>query len=395
MDMTRCNGMIEATRLTREGRLTEATALLQRLLGQEPPFVDAPGTTPPSATARVQPHLRIIDATPEADDAPPARGTGAAADTRPPTPDNPAQRASARRRSRAREPVPDGATFEAGSFSSAGGSRGYKLYVPSTYRGRPVPLVVMLHGCTQSPDDFAAGTRMNVLAEEHAVLVAYPAQPSAANANRCWNWFSPDHQRRGEGEPALIAGITRQIMLDRAVDPRRVYVAGLSAGGAAAAVMAAAYPDIYAAVGVHSGLACGAARDIPSAFAAMRQGGGSAPAARVPGHVVPTIVFHADRDTTVHPSNGAAVMAQAGAAGLQATTERGQTDGGLAYSRILHADARGGPTLLEQWIVHGGGHAWSGGSPAGSYTDPRGPDASREMLRFFLSHAQPHPAPGA
>ena len=107
--------------------------------------------------------------------------------------------------------------------------------------------------------------------------------------------------------------------------------------------------------------------------------------------MVPTIVFHADRDTTVHPSNGDQVVAQAGAAsngGLRATVQRGQVPGGRAYSRTLHADA-GGRVLLERWTVHGGGHAWSGGSPDGSYTDPLGPDASREMLRFFLDHPRP------
>ncbi len=250
--------------------------------------------------------------------------------------------------------------------------------------------------CTQSPDDFAAGTRMSALAEEQTCLVVYPGQPSSANAQKCWNWFSPGDQQRDQGEPALIAGITRQVMRDHAVDPRRVHVAGLSAGGAAAAIMGVAYPDLYAAVGVHSGLACGAARDMPSAFAAMRQGaaaphGPDGAAAKAGRRIVPTIVFHADQDGTVNPRNADQVIAQAKAAaasGLQARTERGQVPGGHAYSRTCHTDA-GGQAQLEQWVIHGGGHAWSGGSAAGSYTDPRGPDASREMLRFFQDHPRP------
>ena len=295
-------------------------------------------------------------------------------------------------------PIQDGAQFVAATFSSEAGSRPYKLYIPSRYRGEPVPLVVMLHGCTQSPDDFAAGTRMNELAEEFVFLVAYPAQPTSANAQKCWNWFKPGDQERGRGEPALIAGITREVMHDHVVDPARVYVAGLSAGGAAAAIMGAAYPDLYAAIGVHSGLACGVARDIPSAFAAMRQGGAVPRRSSVQSahetleRIVPTIVFHADRDTTVHPTNGDHVMAQAaGPAGrkLRSATEHGQIPGGHGYSRTVCTDVTGSP-VLEQWVIHGGGHAWSGGSLNGSYTDPLGPDASREMLRFFLGH--PHPA---
>ena len=252
----------------------------------------------------------------------------------------------------------------------------------------------MLHGCTQSPDDFAAGTQMNALAEEQIFLVAYPGQTTAANHGKCWNWFQPGDQQRDQGEPSIIAGITRQIMRDYAVDPERVYVAGLSAGGAAAAVMGATYPDLYAAIGVHSGLACGAAQDLPSALAAMRQGGPPASVSRNGSRrPVPTIVFHGDRDTTVSPVNGDQVIAQSKAgAELRTAVSRGQAEGGTTYTRTVQADAGGRP-ILEQWVLHGTGHAWSGGSQAGSYTDPRGPDASREMLRFFLEQKNTAPAP--
>jgi poly(hydroxyalkanoate) depolymerase family esterase len=301
----------------------------------------------------------------------------------------------------AREPdvVPDGGQFVAGLYSNGAESRTYKLYVPSGYCGQALPLVVMLHGCTQSPDDFAAGTRMNALAEEHTCLVAYPSQAASANASMCWNWFIPGHQRRGQGEPSLIAGITGQVMRDYSVESRRVYVAGLSAGAAAAVIMGITYPDLYAAIGAHSGLACGVATDLPSAFTVMRQGEGAAArqCGSAPGdgeyrRIVPTIVFHGDQDKTVHPRNGDQIIAQSRAnmtVDLQTRVQHGRVPGGHAYSRTLHADASG-RTVLEQWVIHGAGHGWSGGSHTGSYTDPRGPDATQEMLRFFLDH--PHPA---
>jgi len=292
--------------------------------------------------------------------------------------------------------VPEGARFVERTFANAAGTRTYKIYVPSGYAGQALPLVVMLHGCTQSPDDFAAGTRMNDFAESHTFLVAYPAQAQAANMSKRWNWFNADEQKRGRGEPSLIAGITREIMSDYSVDERRVYIAGLSAGGAAAAVMGATYPDLFAAIGVHSGLACGAAHDMPSAFAAMKQGGAAIAKGRRQrsgsGQGVPTIVFHGDRDTTVNPVNGDDVIAQAKpSARLQVTVSQGQSPGGTSYTRTVHTDA-GGQPMLEQWVLHGAGHAWSGGSAAGSYTDPRGPDASREMVRFFLEHLKEVPA---
>ena len=290
------------------------------------------------------------------------------------------------------EPAKGGADVD-GSFTNEFGTRAYKLFIPNCSGAGPRPLVVMLHGCTQSPDDFATGTRMNRLAEEYGCLIAYPAQPKIANTHKCWNWFSPEHQRHGEGEPSIIAGITRRIMQEHPVDPRRVYVAGLSAGGAAAVVMGTTYPDLYAAVGVHSGLPYGAARGVPAAFMAMRNG---VPANRVQagGPTIPTIVFHGDQDKTVHPSNGDGVTAQILATGtdLRKSVENGHVPEGHRFTRTIHTN-HAGMVLCEQWLVHGSGHAWSGGSSAGSCTDPLGPDASREMLRFFLEH--PRPAVGS
>jgi poly(hydroxyalkanoate) depolymerase family esterase len=389
--------MLEVTRLTRDGRLDEAMALLR---GDIPgaPSSDLGGNTQPGTKA---PSIEMV---------PPSSLTGESR-TFPKWGDAGRLDTSGRpnplgylgkswpkiglgrgltglaRPSGNRAPiaVPDGAQFGEYVFANQSGSRAYKLYVPSGYNEQPLPLVMMLHGCKQSPDDFAAGTRMNDLAEEGTFLVAYPAQAQSANTSKCWNWFSPADQQRDQGEPSLLAGITRQVMRDFRVQPGRVYIAGLSAGGAAAAIMGATYPDLYAAVGVHSGLACGAASDIPSAFAAMRQGRSDlARAAGRVGRAVPTIVFHGDRDTTVNPVNGDQVIAQSKAtADLRTTVTTGEASGGIRYTCTVQADENG-RSVLEQWVLHGAGHAWSGGSTAGSYTEPRGPDASREMMRFFL-----------
>ncbi len=281
-------------------------------------------------------------------------------------------------------------SFTERRFIGATGTRPYKLYVPACAEaGIALPLVVMLHGCGQSPDDFADGTRMNAWAERDGFLVCYPGQTAAANGQRCWNWFNDGDQHRGAGEPALIAGITRDVMARHPVDPARIYVAGLSAGGALAATMGQAYPDLFAAVAVHSGLACGAARDMSSAFAAMRQGGGGGATREAAAVRVPTIVFHGDRDSTVNPVNGDEVAAQAiHAATVRSEAEDGVVAGGHGYRRTRFIDARG-RALVEQWEIRGAGHAWAGGSAAGSYTDPHGPDASGEMLRFFAEHVGP------
>jgi poly(hydroxyalkanoate) depolymerase family esterase len=279
------------------------------------------------------------------------------------------------------------------SFTNAAGTRAYKLYVPRGYAGdtaEPAPLVVMLHGCTQSPDDFARGTRMNALADEHGFLVAYPAQAASANGSRCWNWFRASDQSRDAGEPSLIAGIAVDVVAGYRVDPRRIFVAGLSAGAAMAVVLGARYPDLFAAVGAHSGLPLGAAHDVPSAFGAMQRGGHESGATAAAFSIaVPIIVFHGDGDRTVNVRNGDAIIAQVAAsladeAPLRRREHRGTASGGRTYHRIEYVDRANRPAA-EHWVIHGAGHAWSGGSAQGSFTDARGPDASAEMIRFFLS----------
>ena len=287
-------------------------------------------------------------------------------------------------------PRTDG-VFETRRFVGDAGEIDYKLYIPAGLDTVNAPLLLMLHGCTQSPDDFALGTRMNALAKAHGYVIAYPEQSSARNTNRCWNWFRTSDQQRGGGEPALLATLTRQLIDTHRLDKRRVFVAGLSAGGAMAAVLADTHPDIYAAIGVHSGLPIGLASDVPSAFAAMRSGGkrGSATAPNRASRPVPAIVFHGDKDTTVHPTIGHGVIAQSlandgvdAAASKRESIEYGIAAGGRQYTRTVHRLADGS-VAAEHWIVEGAGHAWSGGDAAGSYTDPNGPDASAQMLRFF------------
>ncbi len=265
------------------------------------------------------------------------------------------------------------------------GQRAYKLYVPAGFAGKRLPLVVMLHGCTQDADDFAAGTRMNALARQHGFLVAYPIQPATANSSRCWNWFKPGDQQRELGEPSLIAGITREVMASHPVDPDRVYVAGLSAGGAMAAVMVHAYPDLYAAAGIHSGLPYASAHDLPSALAAMQGGklAGQHMANAQAAPLRPLIVFQGDADTTVHVSNADRLL-RAFQLGGEQDSQRRSKQNGRAFTR-RQLKSRDG-VEAEYWLLHGAPHAWAGGSTHGSYTDASGPDASAEMVRFFLAH---------
>jgi poly(hydroxyalkanoate) depolymerase family esterase len=397
--------MQEATRLTRAGRIAEATSLLQRLLGGvaskgkgqataqiEPPQLELLANSLDSSEPSHSAHPAVTDSPDrEALKPQPASVPNVLRDLvgefgRSDLISNLQSRLSPVG-APSPETLPSGGTFLARSYSNHAGMRPYKLYVPSSYSadGPALPLIVMLHGCTQSPDDFAAGTRMNIVAEEQSFLVAYPGQIQAANQSKCWNWFKTSDQNRDQGEPSLIAGITRQIISDYGVAPKCVFVAGLSAGGAAAAIMGSTYPDLYAAVGVHSGLACGAAHDLQSALHAMKQGASK----MRPGKntcVMPTIVFHGDRDSTVNSRNGDQVLVRAGAGtakDVEISTEKGVAPAGRPYSRTLHRDGAG-KILFEHWRIHGAGHAWSGGNQAASYTDPRGPDASREMVRFFL-----------
>ena len=383
--------ILAAGRLTGQGKLAEATMAIQRALSGEPQaraytkaswpgaggvgVIDSPLVLDGLVTEPVAAQRRADDGGASVDDGVSAPGR-----------------------------------FLDSSFTGAAGTRAFKLFLPGGFEGEMLPLVVMLHGCTQDPDDFAAGTRMNELAQEEGFFVLYPAQAARSNAHKCWNWFSPADQRRGAGEPALLAGMVRHVVQTHPVDTDRVYVAGLSAGGAMAAILASEYPDLFAAAGVHSGVAAGAAQDVASAFSVMKSGPATAASWPSPGATrwptpardakadgaarqthAPVIVFHGDADATVAAVNGDAVIAAAlsAADAVAEKVDDGLTAGTRRVRRTVWRAADAGAdaaTLAEQWVVHGAPHAWSGGASTGSYTDPEGPDASREMLRFFLAH---------
>ncbi|WP_051603004.1 extracellular catalytic domain type 1 short-chain-length polyhydroxyalkanoate depolymerase [Simplicispira psychrophila] len=403
----------EATELMHSGNLMEATAAIQRALNNQAPLARAARATP---TPPASPSAATC-AKPAAGPWPAARSAAASnlrsklkatvedavvREMRTPS-------AWARPTAAPEQPMgesvgksvreaPD--SFERVTLMHQGIRHQYRLYVPpGAANGVAMPLVLMLHGCTQNADDFALGTGMNQAAAPANAMVLYPAQARSANPNGCWNWFEPGHQHRGQGEPELLVAMVRDVMARHPVDAQRVYAAGLSAGGAMAAVLGREYPDVFAAVGVHSGLQAGAANNMMAALSAMNNGAKLStkrrPAAHPSGAPHPAlIVFHGDTDSTVHAKNGEQLVEAAlqAALGEQGTVRHealnGQSDGGQRFTRTVYraAGAKGADVLAEHWVLHGAGHAWSGGNAQGSYTDARGISATQEMLRFFLEH---------
>ncbi len=392
-----------ATDLVRKGQLADATRAIQQALGgamADPATAAALRSGAPQMPVSAAPHAaqpgprwRLGFVRAEVEDAVVI--------------DLPEEDAPANREPRS-EPLPSAVpkppsghpaevpgSFTRVAFAHAGAPQDhYYLYVPpGANAGTPMPLVLMLHGCTQHPEDFATGTGMNAAAAPANALVLYPAQPKSANPNGCWNWFRPQDQQRGTGEPAVLMAMLREVMARHPVDARRVYVAGLSAGGAMAALLGREYPDVFAAVGVHSGLQAGAAHHVMGALSAMKNGakpGGPLAPAQPPvqrGAASPLIVFHGDADSTVHARNGEQLVEAALASATGAVEQgvhKGRSARGQGYTRTVYR--HGNATVAEHWVLHGGGHAWAGGHAGGSHTDPLGVSATQEMLRFFLEH---------
>ena len=371
------DAMREATRTVRSGDPARASEIIQRALaGTKAPRAagSRSATLHEPSLGQARPHRGLretLDLLKTGRPGTPSPMHGGFAGL-PRMPDNPAQ---------------DDTRFPSLTFACDAGSRDYRLHIPDLAGSAPSGLVVMLHGCTQTPADFAAGTGMNALADRHGLIVAYPAQPRGANMQSCWNWFSPNDQARGRGEPAILAGMAARIAAEHGISRARTFVAGLSAGAAMAVILGQAYADVFAAVGAHSGLAHASAHDVPSAFAAMRgHGDPRRDADRGAGAGdVRTIIFQGGSDSTVAPANAARIADDARASIRGQGTEilDDGIQGGRRFRRAITLDAKGS-ARLENWEIEGLGHAWSGGQPAGSYTDAAGPDASAEMIRFFL-----------
>ena len=310
-------------------------------------------------------------------------------------------------------PVANGATgrFVDGVFTSEAGARRWRLWIPGAYDGRTrLPLVVLLHGCTQDPDDIARGTRVTELADKLNLLVLLPEQPETANPKKCWTWYDAAHQRRDAGEPSLIAGMTRQTLGDWAVDSQRVYITGISAGAAMASVMAIAYADVFAAAGLHSGIPYRAAANVMEGVAAMTRGASDpvqlattamadmGPRARA----IPAIIVQGLADAVVKPVNAEhtrdmwltmnALVRRDAAPAVRPTAEQRSEAGGLGVITSCYP-SRQVTTGCEVTtvFVEGLGHAWSGGSKAGTFTDERGPDATDVILKFLLTQRMPAP----
>ncbi|HWE10686.1 MAG TPA: PHB depolymerase family esterase [Solirubrobacteraceae bacterium] len=284
------------------------------------------------------------------------------------------------------------------SFTNGSGTLAYQLYVPSTYKaGTSMPLVVALHGCTESADVFRQLTRWDQLAEQKGFIVLFPQQSSGNNQFECWNFFQSADMSRGSGEPAIISGMTQMVQQKYTVDTKRTYVAGLSAGGAMSSVMAATYPDIYAAAGIGSGCeyaasaTCAGSKSADPTQAAQSAYSAMGSYARV----MPVILFEGDQDTTVPPVNAQQAVQQwqstdglvskssMPAAAMNVTN--GTAPGGQTYTISHYGDGQG-HEIIQSWLVHGMGHAWSGGSSSEQYADPSGPDETAAMYAFFTAH---------
>ena len=376
--------LLRATRMTSMGRLMGATRLIQKAL-----LKASVGAKPLPPSGRPSAFKGTLIGTPNR-----AKATIAAEITETIAPRQTGTKARSARDS-----------FEAGQFKFEGKLYPYRLYLPppvvkstNSEQNTRMPLMVLLHGCTQNAQDFARGTAMNDLAGQHHAMVLYPEQISKSNSARCWNWFEPGHQQAGRGEPGMIAALTLHVLAThpdpQGADPSRVYIAGLSAGGAMAAVVAGLHPETFAAVGVPSGLAAGAAQDMVSAFIAMHSGAKSHAPDKT--SALPTIVFHGTADKTVHPDNGEHIISAAvatlkasGLALIETCTTEGEAKGNKGQSaQRTQYSTPDGTSYAEHWLVGGGPHAWSGGNAAGSYTDPDGPSASKAMLAFFLQHCK-------
>ena len=290
-----------------------------------------------------------------------------------------------------------------GSYTGPDGTLSYEVYVPSGYVAeRRVPLIVALHGCSENAEQFRQVTRFDELAEAKNAIVVFPDKSSYADSTSCWNWFKTSHMQRGTGEPALIAGVVDKVRQNYAIDDRRIYATGLSAGGAMASVMSATYPDVFAAAGVGSGCeyaagaSCAGYRGIDPEDAGQRAYQAMGTQARE----VPVIVFQGDQDKTVPEVNAEQLVQQWQATddwaddGARNSTipadpvkvkDPAPSGGGHTYTVRDYADGQGNE-LIQFWVVHGMGHAWSGGCDCEAYADTNGPNESAAMYAFFMSH---------